>query len=108
MDFIHIRIQAREEVKRAHRLYRGNAGNLIELLVGDIALAQKTPAGTGELKDRLPATQRHLDSVLRRYVRAQACSGQKLKAFDEATGVVLRAGKYHPAGTVATHAIGLG
>ena len=55
MDFIHIRIQAREEVERAHRLYRGNAGNLVELFIGDIALAQKTPAGTGELVDGLPA-----------------------------------------------------
>ena len=55
MYFIHVRIQAREEVERAHGLYRRNARNLIELLVGDIALAQQAPAGTGELVDGLPA-----------------------------------------------------
>ena len=46
--------------------------------------------------------------MLRRYVRAQARSGEKLQSLDEATGVVLRAGEHHPTGAVATHAVGLG
>ena len=76
VNLVDIRVQAWEAVQSTHRLGDGNARDLVELLVGHVALLEQASALTGEPVDGLAAAQSNLNCMLCRNVRAQAGARQ--------------------------------
>ncbi len=103
-----LRVDLRECIQRTHRLHAAHARDVVQQLVGAVALLQQAARRQHQVVDALVAAQRGLDGMLGRHVGAQAHVGQHVDAFDVALRVVLGPGDDQPAGTEARHPVRLG
>ena len=108
VDRVHLRVEPREGVQRALRLDAGDAGDLVELLPGPVALLVEPAAGRGEVAGstggrRARPGWRTARGRSRTAAWRPASSGPR----GSLRACCLRAGDHQPAGAEAGHAVRL-
>ena len=107
MDVELLHIDLREDVERRFRFDRGDAWNIVEHVVHQLALIVDAAAGHQIILDALMAAQCGLHHRLRRHVRAHTHVGQHVQTLDVILGETLVAAQHHPADTPAGDHMGL-
>ena len=94
-------VDLREDVERGLRLDGGDAGDLVEHVVDEVALVVHAAARHDVVVDALVAAERGLHHGLGGHVRTHAHVGEHVEALDVVLGNALVAGQDHPADAVA-------